>query len=119
MQMTAPVLDALAALADPVRGRLLVALERHELAVGELATVLQLPQSTVSRHLKTLVEAGWAASRPAGPSRRARPPGAGRPPPGGPRGGRGGGGARRRAEPALPLRPRLGRRRGHALEGGA
>jgi ArsR family transcriptional regulator len=70
--MTTPVLDSLAALADPVRGRLLVALERHELAVGELATVLQLPQSTVSRHLKTLVEAGWVASRADGPSRRYR-----------------------------------------------
>lgn len=70
--MTAPVLDSLAALADPVRGRLLMALERHELAVGELAAVLQLPQSTVSRHLKTLVEAGWVASRADGPSRRYR-----------------------------------------------
>jgi ArsR family transcriptional regulator len=68
----APVLDALAALADPVRGRLLVALERHEMAVGELAAVLQLPQSTVSRHLKTLVEAGWVAARADGPSRRYR-----------------------------------------------
>lgn len=68
----APVLESLAALADPVRGRLLVALEGHELAVGELAAVLQLPQSTVSRHLKTLVEAGWVASRADGPSRRYR-----------------------------------------------
>jgi DNA-binding transcriptional ArsR family regulator len=55
-----------------VRGRLLVALERHELAVGELAAVLQLPQSTVSRHLKTLVDAGWVTSRADGPSRRYR-----------------------------------------------
>jgi DNA-binding transcriptional ArsR family regulator len=37
------LLDALAALADPIRGRLLLALERHELAVGELAAALQLP----------------------------------------------------------------------------
>lgn len=72
MQTTTPVLDSLAALADPVRGRLLVALERHELAVGELAAVLQLPQSTVSRHLKTLVDAGWVTSRADGPSRRYR-----------------------------------------------
>ncbi|HEY0779108.1 MAG TPA: metalloregulator ArsR/SmtB family transcription factor [Gemmatirosa sp.] len=64
------VLDSLAALADPVRGRLLLALERHELAVGELAATLQLPQSTVSRHLKTLVDAGWVAARADGPSRR-------------------------------------------------
>lgn len=71
MEITAPrVLDSLAALADPVRGRLLLALERHELAVGELAATLQLPQSTVSRHLKTLVDAGWVRARADGPSRR-------------------------------------------------
>ena len=64
------VLDSLAALADPVRGRLLLALERHELAVGELSATLQLPQSTVSRHLKTLVDAGWVRARTDGPSRR-------------------------------------------------
>lgn len=66
------VLDSLAALADPVRGRILVALERHELAVGEIAAALQLPQSTVSRHLKTLVDAGWVGARSEGPSRRYR-----------------------------------------------
>ena len=70
--MPTPVLDSLAALADPVRGRLLIALERHELAVGELAAILQLPQSTVSRHLKTLVDGGWVAGRADGPSRRYR-----------------------------------------------
>jgi ArsR family transcriptional regulator len=66
------VLDALAALADPIRGRIVLALERHELAVGELATALQLPQSTVSRHLKTLVDAGWVDARAEGASRRYR-----------------------------------------------
>ena len=66
------VLDALAALADPIRGRILLALERHELAVGELATALQLPQSTVSRHLKTLVDAAWVDARADGASRRYR-----------------------------------------------
>lgn len=66
------VLDRLAALADPTRGRILLALERHELAVGELAVALQLPQSTVSRHLKTLVDAGWVAMRAEGASRRYR-----------------------------------------------
>ena len=45
------VIDRLAALADTIRGRILLALERHELAVGELAVTLQLPQSTVRRHL--------------------------------------------------------------------
>ncbi|MGZ8468870.1 MAG: ArsR/SmtB family transcription factor [Gemmatirosa sp.] len=66
------VLDALAALADPIRGRIVLALERHELAVGELAATLQLPQSTVSRHLKTLVDAGWVDARAEGASRRYR-----------------------------------------------
>jgi DNA-binding transcriptional ArsR family regulator len=32
----------------------LLLLERHELTVGEACAVLQLPQSTVSRHLKVL-----------------------------------------------------------------
>ena len=71
------VLDALAALADPIRGRLLLALERHELAVGEMAAALQLPQSTVSRHLKTLVDAGLVGARADGASRRYRLVGAG------------------------------------------
>lgn len=63
------ILDHLSALTDPVRCRMLLLLERHELTVGELCSVLQLPQSTVSRHLKTLADAGWAASRRDGTSR--------------------------------------------------
>jgi SAM-dependent methyltransferase len=50
-------------LADPTRLRLLRALERRELSVLELCEVLALPQSTVSRHLKALSEAGFAAAR--------------------------------------------------------
>jgi ArsR family transcriptional regulator len=53
----------LSVLADATRGRMLLLLDRHELTVSELCTVLQLPQSTVSRHLKTLLDAGWLASR--------------------------------------------------------
>src|SRR5690242_8012759 len=67
-----PVLDHLAALADPIRGRLLLVLERNELAVTELAGALALPQSTVSRHLKTLADAGWVTARTEGTSRRYR-----------------------------------------------
>lgn len=51
-------------LADPTRLRLLRLLERHELGVAELCEVLQLPQSTVSRHLKVLADQGWVRSRP-------------------------------------------------------
>ncbi len=64
--------DRLSALADPIRTRLLLLLERHELTVSELRTILQLPQSTVSRHLKVLFDAGWVASREDGTSNRYR-----------------------------------------------
>jgi ubiquinone/menaquinone biosynthesis C-methylase UbiE len=67
--MAAPALaDRLAALADPTRARLLLLLDGRELAVAELCRVLQLPQSTVSRHLKALAGGGWVASRAEGPS---------------------------------------------------
>jgi ubiquinone/menaquinone biosynthesis C-methylase UbiE/DNA-binding transcriptional ArsR family regulator len=67
-----PLLHHLAALGDLTRSRLLLLLERHELTVGELCTVLQLPQSTVSRHLKVLADEGWVRSRAEGTSRRYR-----------------------------------------------
>jgi SAM-dependent methyltransferase len=65
----AAIFDDLAALGDATRSRVLLALERQELTVSELCSVLQLPQSTVSRHLKTLSDSGWAASRRDGTSR--------------------------------------------------
>lgn len=70
--MTAPRLsihDRMVELADTTRCRLLAALERQELTVGELAQALQLPQSTVSRHLKILADQAWIASRAEGASR--------------------------------------------------
>ena len=67
-----PIFERLSALADATRSRLLLLLERHELTVGELCSVLQLPQSTVSRHLKTLDTDGWVAARAEGTSRRYR-----------------------------------------------
>lgn len=68
----APLHDRLSALADPIRSRLLLLLERHELTVSELRAVVQLPQSTVSRHLKILTDAGWLSSRGDGTSNRYR-----------------------------------------------
>jgi SAM-dependent methyltransferase len=71
-RMTAPRLsihDRMVELADTTRCRLLAALERQELTVGELALALQLPQSTVSRHLKILADQAWIASRAEGASR--------------------------------------------------
>lgn len=67
-----PVFGRLAALSDPIRARLLAALERHELTVGELHRALQLPQSTVSRHLRALADARLVASREDGTSNRYR-----------------------------------------------
>jgi SAM-dependent methyltransferase len=64
----APILDHLAALADTTRSRLLVLLDRRALTVSELCTVLQLPQSTVSRHLKALGDSGWVTARGEGTS---------------------------------------------------
>jgi ubiquinone/menaquinone biosynthesis C-methylase UbiE len=63
------IFDDLAALADATRSRMLLVLEGRELTVSELCAVLQLPQSTVSRHLKTLADANWVASRRDGTSR--------------------------------------------------
>src|ERR671924_1197390 len=63
------ILDHLSALSDATRGRLLLLLESNELTVSELCSVLQLPQSTVSRHLKALSDAGWVTSRAEGTSR--------------------------------------------------
>lgn len=51
------------ALADPTRLRLLRLLEAHELGVVELCDVVQLPQSTVSRHLKILLDDRWLRTR--------------------------------------------------------
>lgn len=58
----------LAALAEPIRLRLCRVLEHDELTVGEVAKVVQLPQSTVSRHLKVLSESGWVNKRAEGTS---------------------------------------------------
>lgn len=62
--------DRMSALADPVRSRLLLVLERRELTVGELSAVFQLPQSTMSRQLKVLADEGWVTWRAEGTSRR-------------------------------------------------
>lgn len=42
---------------------MLAVLEGRELTVSELCDVVQLPQSTVSRHLKTLADGEWVSSR--------------------------------------------------------
>jgi ArsR family transcriptional regulator len=67
--MGAPILDHMTALSDATRCRMLMLLEKQELTVSELCAVLQMPQSTVSRHLKTLSDDDWVTSRRDGTSR--------------------------------------------------
>src|SRR4051794_19773587 len=61
-------------LADPTRARTLRLVEECELTVADLCGVLQLPQSTVSRHLKVLGDDGWVVARSEGTSRFYRMP---------------------------------------------
>lgn len=72
MTLTSPsaatsLLERLGGLHDASRLRLLVLLDQYELAVGELAAAIQSPQSTVSRHLKRLIDTGWVQRRSVGP----------------------------------------------------
>jgi ubiquinone/menaquinone biosynthesis C-methylase UbiE/DNA-binding transcriptional ArsR family regulator len=70
---TAPaILDRLSALGDESRTRILALLERSELTVTELASILQIAQPTVSRHLKTLAGDGWVEARADGRNRHYR-----------------------------------------------
>lgn len=63
---TSPLTERLAALGQVLRLRVCRLLERQELSVGEIARVVQLPQSTVSRHLQVLAGAGWVEKRAEG-----------------------------------------------------
>ena len=67
-----PILERLSALGDETRVRLLTLLERSEFTVGELCTVLHVPQPTVSRQLKVLASEGWVAARIDGRNRHYR-----------------------------------------------
>ena len=58
-----PLVARLTALADPARLRLLDLLAAGEYAVSEIAEVVQMPQSTVSRHLGMLYRAGVVSRR--------------------------------------------------------
>lgn len=56
----------LKALGDPTRLRILCLLRQGELCVCDLMAALDLPQSTVSRHLSMLRGAGWLDARKGG-----------------------------------------------------
>ncbi len=66
------IFDLMSNLSDTTRSRLLLVVEGHDFTVSELCTILQMPQSTVSRHLKVLVDDGWLTSQPDGTARRYR-----------------------------------------------
>lgn len=51
------------ALSDETRLRILALLTNDEMCVCDLMAILDLPQSTVSRHLATLRNAGWVEDR--------------------------------------------------------
>ncbi|MEU7629669.1 metalloregulator ArsR/SmtB family transcription factor [Nocardia sp. NPDC049220] len=51
--------DAFAAVAEPQRRKILDRLRTGQASVGELVDQLNLPQPTVSKHLKVLREAGF------------------------------------------------------------
>jgi len=63
MERTAEIFKALS---DPTRLRIVSLLRHGELCVCDLTEALQIPQSTVSRHLSALRNAGWVKSRRSG-----------------------------------------------------
>lgn len=60
------ILDIFRALADPTRIRIMLLLLKMELAVGELAQILEQSQPRISRHIRILDEAGLAERRKEG-----------------------------------------------------
>ncbi|MDF7799778.1 metalloregulator ArsR/SmtB family transcription factor [Pontiellaceae bacterium B1224] len=62
------ILDIFKALADEGRLRILRSIDQAELSVAELVQALEMPQSTVSRHLKPMREAGLVTARRDGTS---------------------------------------------------
>ena len=66
MTTAPPLVELLRAIDDPSRLRLLRLLSRMELAVGELAEVLEQSQPRISRHIRILTEAGLVEKRKEG-----------------------------------------------------
>lgn len=63
MERTAEILKALS---DPTRLRIMSLLRHGELCVCDLMEALGVPQSTISRHLATLRNAGWVKAHRCG-----------------------------------------------------
>lgn len=62
-------MDALEALADPVRRRIIEELRSGERAVGDLVAEVDIAQSGVSRHLRILKDVGFVEVRADGQRR--------------------------------------------------
>ena len=60
------VSDKFAAFSDPTRLRILHLLRDGELCVGDLVTILDMPQPTISRHLAYLRRAALVETRKSG-----------------------------------------------------
>lgn len=63
MERTAEILKALS---DPTRLRIMSLLRHGELCVCDLMESMQIPQSTISRHLAVLKNAGWVSGQRSG-----------------------------------------------------
>ena len=63
-------MDAVAAIADPIRRRVLELVRDEELPAGEIAAQFPVSRPAVSRHLRVLREAGLVRERRAGRERR-------------------------------------------------
>lgn len=57
-------MDALAALADPTRRRIVELLAEHECDAGEIGSHFAVSQPAISRHLRVLREGGLVRVRP-------------------------------------------------------
>ncbi len=62
-------MSAFTAVADPIRREILALLRKGEQPAGVLVETLGLPQPNISKHLKTLREAGLVRVRIDGPRR--------------------------------------------------
>ncbi|MDE3015193.1 MAG: metalloregulator ArsR/SmtB family transcription factor, partial [Gemmatimonadota bacterium] len=68
--LTSPaIFERLSVLGDETRTRILSLLDGSEFTVSELCAVLQVPQPSVSRHLKALASDGWVEARAEGRNR--------------------------------------------------
>jgi len=72
MPVRASLFDRLQSLSDETRARILLLLQTHEFTVGEICQIVQMPQSTVSRHLGILGHEEWLTVRAEGRRRHYR-----------------------------------------------